>query len=295
MARKSKRKRRVRKTAKRGWWASLNERSRRRVVLGTVIPLVGLAVAYGGWLLTTRVEARVEEMLLARVTPSLEFVDLPAELADLAEGDLRASVADLLQRDWTDDQLCRDMASRFATVGWVQQVHHVRRTSEGRFELSCRYRSPFAMVQQGNEFLLVDAAGVRLPGTYQYDSTWQLIQGVAQPAPSSGSRWEGQDLQAGLAVIAALAWEPFADQITAVLVDNHDGRSDPKAGHLELATDRAGGRIRWGSAPGEELEENGVERKLAILRENFRRTGRADARHPVIDISTFPDRFTIPG
>ena len=295
MARKPKRKRRVRKTAKRGWWASLNERSRRRVVWGSVIPLVGLIAVYGGWLLANRVEARVEGMLLARVTPSLEFVDLPAELVDLAEGDLRESVADLLQRDWTDDQLCRDMAARFATVGWVQQVHYVRRTSEGCFEVSCRYRSPFAMVQQGNEFLLVDAAGVRLPGTYRYDSAWQFIQGVARPAPSSGSRWEGQDLQAGLAVIATLALEPFADQITAVLVDNHDGRSDPKAGHLELATDRAGGRIRWGSAPGEELEENGVERKLAILRENFRRTGRADARHPVIDISTFPDRFTIPG
>ena len=65
--------------------------------------------------------------------------------------------------------------------------------------------------------------------------------------------------------------------------------------NVELATDRAGGRIRWGSAPGLEIEENLPGQKLALLRQNFINTGRADADHPVIDVSTFPDRFTVPG
>ena len=75
----------------------------------------------------------------------------------------------------------------------------------------------------------------------------------------------------------------------------YGGRRDPRACHIELMTDQAGGRIRWGSAPGSELEENGVQQKLALLRENFSKTGRVDARHAVIDVSTFPDRYTIPG
>ena len=94
-------------------------------------------------------------------------------------------------------------------------------------------------------------------------------------------------------MISLLGAEPYAAQLTAVLVDNF--RSPSRAGRcpIELATDRAGGRIRWGSAPGTELAENSVDEKLAILRENFRSTGRADAGHAVIDISLFPDRFTI--
>jgi hypothetical protein len=151
------------------------------------------------------------------------------------------------------------------------------------------------MVQHGGEFLLVDADGVRLPGKYLYNPAWKLVQGVRASPPEPGVSWEGQDIRAGLAVIEALGEQPFADQITAVLVDNVGGRHQPGRSHVELATDRAGGRIRWGSAPGTEVEENSVPQKVAILYENYRQTGRLDAGHPVIDISTFPDRFTVPG
>ena len=73
------------------------------------------------------------------------------------------------------------------------------------------------------------------------------------------------------------------------------GRVDGSASHIDLATDQDDGRIRWGSIPGAEVEENGVDQKLALLRANYRDTGRADAHHPVIDVSTFPDRFAVPG
>ena len=295
MARKPESKRRKRKTTKPGWWAALDRRQRRRLVLIGVAPALVLAVLCAGAVAVGRIRLQVERVLVDRFTPTLTLVDLPPELADLTEQDLYAGVADLLEREWTDDQLCRDMAARLAEAGWVAEVHFVRRTAEARFEASCAYRLPYAMVQQEDEFLLVDEAGVRLPGVYRYDPAWQLVQGVAHPAPAPGTRWDGEDLQAGLAVIRALEPEPFAGQVTAVLVGNFGGRADPRSGHLELATDRAGGRIRWGSAPGQELEENLTGQKLAILRENHRRTGRVDAGHPVIDISTFSDRFTIPG
>ena len=46
--------------------------------------------------------------------------------------------------------------------------------------------------------------------------------------------------------------------------------------------------------PVERHTGNSVAEKLAILTENYRQTGRADAGHAVIDISLYPDRFTIP-
>lgn len=278
------------------WWRSLPV-DRRSVWFyrGGVGLVVLAALVAGSWTLA-RLEAQVESTLLDRVDqPTLTFVDLPDHLGELALSDLRAGVADLMQRDWTEDSLCREMALRLDTVGWVARVNYVRRTADARFEVSARYRLPVAMVQQGRDFMLVDNRGVRLPGVYRYEPTWKLIQGVARPAPQPGHPWAGDDLAAGLAIIEALAGESFESQVTAVLVDNMAGRRDVRLSHLELATERAGGRIRWGSAPGREIEENTVVQKLAILRANYRDTGRIDAGYAVIDVSTFPDRYTVPG
>jgi hypothetical protein len=241
-----------------------------------------------------RLDQHVRGQVADRVDPTIALVDLPDQLGELAGGELRDGLDNVLTRSgWLEDGVCREMAHRLDKVGWVAEVNYVRRTSDARFEVSCRYRLPAAMVQQEEQFYLVDAAGVRLPGVYLYDPAWQLIQGVEASAPLAGAPWPGADLQAGLRILEAVQVEPFAHQITAALVSNFAGRVDPRLTHVKLATDRAGGRIRWGSAPGRELEENSVPQKLAILRENHRRTGRVDANYPVIDISTLPGRFLV--
>ncbi len=243
-----------------------------------------------------RLDAHVEGQLRQRVDgATLTFVDLPQTLTELAIGDLQESVSDLLSENWMDDRICQSMAKRLARVAWIDKVGFVRRASNGQFEISARYRIPVAMVQHEGEFLLIDRGGLRLPGAYNYDPTWRLIQGVDRQAPEPGKQWGSDDVQAALTILAAIEEEAFGEQITAVLVENVGGRVDPRRSHVELATDRAGGRILWGSVPGLELEENTMGQKLAILRQNHLQTGRADAHHPVIDISTFPDRFTIPG
>ena len=296
MARKPKSPRRKRKVHHRRRWASVDFRRHRRLLGSAAVVVAGLTFVIAGLITVARLEAHVESRLLDRFgPPAVIFVDRPDRLAELAGDDLDKSISELLASDWTDDRLCRDIATRLSAVGWVARVNFVRRTADARFEVGADYRLPVAMVQQADEFLLVDGEGVRLPGTYLYNPAWKLIQGVNRAAPQAGAHWEGDDLDAALAIVAAVANEPYSDQITAVLVDNLGGRRHRLRNHIELATDRAGGRIRWGTAPGFELEENTVEQKLAILRENYRKTGRLDAHHPVIDISTFPDRFTIPG
>ncbi len=278
-----------------GWWSALSAVRRRwifRTSLSMVMAVALLATVAAGM---TQLEAHVERKLLAHVAqPVLTFVGLPDPLDALARADLYGTVADLLDGEWVKPGLCRDLAERLGAVAWVKEVLAVRKTGYGRVEVWARYRLPFAMVQQRDTFALVDAAAVRLPGRHSYDSRWTLIQGVTQPAPPPGALWPGEDLGAAIKVISAIRSEAFQDQITGVLVENHAGRLDPGASHIMLATDRAGGRIAWGSAPGTEIEENSVDEKLAILRSNYARTGRVDAHHPMIGVSTFPDRFTVP-
>lgn len=269
---------------------------RRRLIYSFGTALLAASILVGWSVATARVDAYVHGLVQSRFDPEVDFVDLPQQLEGLASVDLitRATAA-IEGADWTSNHICREVAEGLQSLGWIAGVNHVRRTSDARFEVSCRYRLPTAMVQMDGEFYLVDDDGVRLPGEYLYNAAWPLVQGAAASPPQPGMLWPGQDVHAGLSVLQSLRSEPFSRQITAVLVGNHDGRSDPLAEHIELATDRAGGRIRWGSAPGRELEENTVAQKIAIMRENYRRTGRADAKHPIISISTLPDRFSIPG
>lgn len=256
------------------------------------IASVGVGAALG----FTRLENYVVAELATRVEPSVIFPDLSPELAPLAREDLERAAAETMQQHaWTDDRLCREIAKRVQETGWVARVHRARRHSDGRIQVACAYRHPAAMIQSGNAFYLVDTNGIRLPGEYRYDADRPLIQGVLARAPESGEAWTGSDVAAALAILRKIAVQPYRHQITAVLVHNAEGRVDARSPHIELATDHAGGRIRWGSAPGFELEENSVAQKLAILKANFLRTGRIDAHHPVIDISTFSDRFSIPG
>lgn len=278
------------------WWTLLDADFRRRALVGGALlsAVVGCLLAAGYGL--GRLDDHVRDMMLQQ-HPSAEvtFVDLPQDLAELALQDLHATVADLQSMRWTDDELCRATAERLQAVGWIEHLNFVRRANDAVIQISADYRYPVAMVQQNTEFFMVDAQGVRLPGSYRYDPTWRLIQGTAAPAPPAGALWPGEDIQAGLAVLSRIVSERFAHQITGVLVENFGGRLDRFGTHIALATDRSGGRIAWGSAVGHEVEENSVAQKIALLRANYRDSGRVDADHAVIDVSTFPDRISIPG
>lgn len=274
-------------------WAS--QFVRRGLRLSAWATLIGVAVT-GVAVGATRTERYVHRSLDRSIERSvLQFSNLPTVLETMARDDLLASVNDLLEKPWTDPELCRELVERLTANGWIRHVTAVNRTGDGRLTVDAQYRIPVAMVYRDDGFMLVDAGSVRLPGVYLYEESWTVIQGVDEPPPPPGLSWLGEDVSGGVAIVNLLSREPFMHQITAVLVDNVGGRVDPHLARIELVTDRPGGRIRWGSAPGSEIAENSAAEKLAILRENYRKTGRADADRLIIEIFTFPDRFTIPG
>ena len=281
---------RRRKAKRVGWWASVDADRRRQFARSggwTVVIVATLAVTVSA---VRRLDAHVEQRLLLRGgEATLSFVDLPAALDELARDDLTESVIGIMARAWTDDALCREMADRLASIGWVAGIDFVRRTGSGAFEVGARYRLPAAMIQQDSEFMLLDSDGVRLPGTYLFDPTWKLIQGVEARAPGAGRPWPGDDGagRAGCRVRAG-------------------NRAVPRAAYR-----RAGGELRRpgqsprqphqpGHGPGRRAHPLGVGARVRTRREQRLPEvghpagelpadgGRVDAQHPVID------RFDVP-
>ena len=278
-------------------WALLDI-ARIRAVRRAGLVVAGLTALVAGTAYGVHaLDGHVDRILLQRAAPPsrLQLPGVPVLLRGLADADVKELVEPLLGRSWTQPDLCRRIAQAVRQSGWVKTLHHVRRLSDGSFQIFCDYRRPVAIVAGDDGYVLVDSDRVRLPGVYAYHHSWKVIEGVQALPPRAGMTWVGDDLRAGIALVQELVDEPFAKQVTAVLVHNFKGRIDPYRCHIELATDRAGGRIRWGSAPGRELEENSISQKMAILRANFSTTGRLDAHHAIIDISTLPDRYALPG
>lgn len=254
------------------------------VALATLV--AGSAAFAGVWAL----EAHVRAQPKYQAKPRIIMADAPAGLADRIQ-QLLAPVAD---GPWIDDTLCERIAKALDDSAWVERVNSVRRHADGTVVVSCEYRDAAVLIQTGNGFYLADNRGIRLPGRYSFHPSFVLVQGVGAPVPSPGELWHGADLAAALAIVERLRHEQLNEQVAAILVGNYAGRQNNRKAHIELvSTPPPPGRIIWGSAPGEEIEENSVEQKIGLLREIYDRWGRIDGGHAIIDISTFPDRFTI--
>ena len=251
--------------------------------------LMGTACTVGIWALN---RSQQERLWTSADQAPLSFVlpEVPSGMHELVLADL----AELRNIPWANEDLCGRVWTQLDRSPWVQTVERVSTAEPGVIVATCTYRRPIALVQQHEYFFMVDEYGIRLPGQYGYQPGWPLIQGVELGLPEAGQVWPGDDIAAGVRLVQLLLSEPYRQQIVAVLLHNYRGRRDPVKCHVELVTDRNASRILWGSAPGEELEENTAAQKLRILSGNYREHGRIDAYHPKIDISVFPDRFVIP-
>ncbi|MCP4590651.1 MAG: hypothetical protein GY842_07900 [bacterium] len=272
------------------WWSSKDQAAKRAslVMALQVLAVAGLAV--GATYALATLEARVHAAQRFADSPVVELADVPPGL----EETIAAKVAPFERARGYDPEICLKIGRALEADPWVRRVRSVSRLSDLRVVVECDYREPAVLIQIGNIFYVADNEAVRLPGTYGYEQTLPLIQGVGSEPPAPGERWNAPDLDAGMALIHLISRETFAHQITGVQVHNFGGRLSPRESHLVLATDRSGSLIYWGSAPGAEVEENSPAQKMAILRDNYARLGRVDANCGPIDISAYPDRFIVP-
>ena len=200
----------------------------------------------------------------------------------------------------TDRDVLAQQARSLATSPWVREVKTVRRTYQNGpgdvIEIAADFRTPVAMVRWQDTYWYVDADGVRLPEHFNAAQvhqmllaggkpTFRIIEGVAHFPDESGKPWPGKDLRAGLELIALLSDKAYADQITRIDVGNYDGRTNANESQINLIT-RYDTQVRWGQAPSSRafFVEQRVDRKLDVLQQACRQTGRVDMNLPWIDL-----------
>ena len=172
-----------------------------------------------------------------------------------------------------NDHLVRDVADQLAHSGWVAKVNYVTQGMDGKIHASCEYRRPIAMVYTQGGYVAVDRQCVRLPEFYnrvEDNSGWMRIIGVESGVPEIGGQFKGEDAVAAVRLASLIFDQEFSSRINGIDVSNFRGRRDKRANHIRLRT-RDGGKIDWGSAIGEEIEEPTASEKIRTIALYFRR------------------------
>jgi hypothetical protein len=207
-------------------------------------------------------------------------------MSDAVERRVTGVAAGWADASWTRGRSLRVAAMALREEPWIERVNGVRRGADGRVWIDASYRRPVALVRGRDAYRLVDASGVRLPGLYAASQAeavgLPVIVGCTAAAPVPGEAWPSDALRAGLALIAWIDEEPFAEEVTAIDVAGRDTR-----GRLRLAMlTAAGGRVTWGLPPGQELAvEPDAHRKLELVRHVHRTYGSIDADGQRVDVT----------
>jgi hypothetical protein len=217
-----------------------------------------------------------------------------ADLAALIGGSSRTGYSAF------DRDLLVQVHTRLAADPWIAQVRQVRRAYTDKpgdtIEIDCTYRVPTALVKWRDGYWLVASDGYKLPERYDPAMVpnvmgqssglppLRIIEGVSHAPPSAGQEWLGDDLRAGLNMVALLSTDPVADAVLKIDVSNFSGRVDPREAHIVLIT-KYNTQIRWGRpASDDQSFEISPAKKLQCLERIAAQYGRIDANQPWIDV-----------
>jgi hypothetical protein len=199
-----------------------------------------------------------------------------------------------------DRDLLVGVRQRLVADPWVAEVKQVRRAYTDKpgdtIEIDCTYRVPTALVKWHDGYWLVASDGYKLPERYDPSEVpkvmgeaegmppLRIIDGVRHAPPEAGEKWVGDDLMAGLNMVAVLSSDPVADAVLKIDVSNFSGRDDPREAHIVLIT-KYNTQIRWGRPAGDDQSfEISPARKLQCLERIAAQYGRIDANQPWIDV-----------
>jgi hypothetical protein len=282
-------------------------RVRRRRALKLVgVGSLLIAIAVGFWFVRGFVERR---FVFPTHPPLVELVDRPAWMSDFLADQIIAMVQPASPHSALDHQLLQDRVALLESSPWVRRVNQVRRVFRGGpgdvLLIDCQWRTPAALVQWRDEYWLVDAEGVKLPERFSFEqlpalvrspegrANLRIIEGVLREPVKPGARWGGDDLAAGLELAAALANQPWADEIERVNVSNFGGRITPSDAQLTLIT-RYNTELRFGRpiSAKDFYVEIPWQQKLQRLEQIYRRYGRVDAGAAFVELRF--DRVEVP-
>ena len=226
-----------------------------------------------------------------------------------------------------DPDLPRKVYELAEANSWVLSVTRVTRCygddpDVAIIELQAEYRKPIACIRtpRGEAFLSADAmhlpgdlvprwvSHVRLaddsqrqvcfarrddvpPGVEARAVHYIKISGARASAPGCGRKWPGDDLAAGLRLVALVAEKPYANQIVTADVRNYAGRAPggDEEPHLRYCAQIGSADttdIRFGRFPRPGGDHNvSTERKLSYIEAYVaRHNGRLAGLHSYIDL-----------
>jgi hypothetical protein len=275
--------------------------------------LAFIACAAWGYL---RTKSHVERNIaFGRSPPSVVLKDRPAWMSEaLARKIVAVARPDVAYSAFDHSLLINTaqlLTSHPDSAPWVRQVKSVRRGFDKGpgdvLELDCDFRAPIAAVKWQDYYWYIDGDGVLLPEQFTaaevrrvlYDTSHRLnlriIEGVAAAPPTSGQKWRGEDLAAGLDLVKTLYAKPFADEIERIDVANFAGRIDPNEAQLVLIT-RYQTQVRWGrpvnAGAKDYFVEVSADQKLQYMEQIVKQFGRVDANHSAVDLRF--DWVTVP-
>ena len=258
--------------------------------LRTIQICVGVTLVIGagvGWYYAERALTAYANRLAqhAPIKPEqVQLANMPAWMSPKLQSEIQALAAGPITDDPLDRQALDSSLNAVRSCPWVSNVKRVQRTSAGTIRVVAEYRSPVAAVETQEGCRVVDADGILLPGLYEKEQGHHLgvplITRVANPAPSEGTRWQGEDLKAGLALLQYLRGQNYFSEIRAFDVGDHDAK-----GRLRLSLLTRHGMVRWGLPIGEEQTiepEPQVKRNSLALMQ--KQAGSIDANGKIVDV-----------
>lgn len=174
------------------------------------------------------------------------------------------------------------LGKALAACGWFDGYPRITREPGATLKVDGRWRTPAAVVRQDDRDFLVDHLGRQLPPIYsQGGSTMRFLANPVMPPPMDqngardfGTAWAGEDMIAGLELLALVTQQPWEDQIAGVDLSMYSSN-----GTLELVT-TAGTRVVWGGRASKPLiGDVSTSQKLANISALNRRYGRIDGSY----------------
>ncbi|HND53562.1 MAG TPA: hypothetical protein PLV92_14235 [Pirellulaceae bacterium] len=211
-----------------------------------------------------------------QVTPQPEWIRTDVKSEVIRDGSLD-------NFNLLEPQVTVKVARAFGIHTWVSNVRRVRKEYPSRIVVELEYRRPVAMVEvvtNGERGLLpVDAKGVLLPpqdfSPEQTRDYLRIAAGNTLPTGPAGTPWGDERIAGAAQVALALSdvWRDFQFyRITAVTATEASRRRGANQA-FELST-RAGHRVVWGHAPGQEpATEATAAEKIARLKKYFEQNG----------------------
>jgi len=255
----------------------------------------GIACLFFGTLATSFHFCRqyVDKVVIPKEAPTIVIKNKPHWMSDFLLRRIAATARPAGLHSAFDHDMLVDASKALAANPWISKVYDVRRAYRDKpgdtLEIDCEYRVPAALVKWGAFYWLVDRDGVKLPEQYEPADVpkivkaddglvnIRIIEGVHRPPPETGKKWIGEDLSAGLEMVALLSDKVYAQEVLKVNVGRY---SNPREPHVVLVTKYAT-EIRWGRTPSELEKDPFMEvstaKKLDRLQRIYTQFGRVDA------------------